>query len=71
MLKREEVRQRFPWTVERRDSKRWPVRLRLGDGEWLDFNLGEAQRLGVELIKASRRKSPTPPQGRRRSRRAR
>jgi len=62
MPKHQEVHHRvFRWTVVRRDSKRWPVRVRLGEGEWLDFNLGEAQRLGLELIKASRRRSPTQP----------
>jgi hypothetical protein len=69
MAKHAEVHHRvFRCTVVRRDSEHWPVRVRLGEGEWLDFTLGEAQRLGLELIKASRRKSPTPPRGRRRVR---
>jgi hypothetical protein len=59
MAKRKEVHREFTWTVVRKNSERWPVRVRLGDGDWMDFSLGEAERLGVELIKASRRKSPT------------
>jgi|GEM_PF-3541311 hypothetical protein len=57
--KRKEVHRQFTWTVERKNSERLPVRVRLGDGDWIDFSLGEAERLGVELIKASRRKSPS------------
>jgi len=43
----------------RKNSERLPVRVHLGDGDWIDFSLAEAERLGVELIKASRRKSPS------------
>jgi hypothetical protein len=71
MAKRKEVHREFSWTVVRKNSERWPVRVRLGDGDWMDFSLGEAERLGVELIKASRRKSPTRPERRSRSRRRR
>jgi hypothetical protein len=71
MAKRKEVHREFSWTVVRKSSERWPVRVRLGDGDWMDFSLGEAERLGVELIKASRRKSPTPPARRSASRRRR
>jgi len=59
MAKRKEVHREFTWTVVRKGSERWPVRVRLGDGDWMDFTLWEAERLGVELIKASRRRSPT------------
>ena len=72
MAKRKERRQvdrEFAWAVLRKNSERWPVRVRLGDGDWIDFTLGEAERLGVELIKASRRKSPSPGKPRARSRR--
>jgi hypothetical protein len=62
--KRKEVHRQFTWTVVRKNSERLPVRVRLGDGDWIDFNLGEAERLGVELIKASRRKAPTRPERR-------
>ncbi|MGZ6070737.1 MAG: hypothetical protein ACXWK8_05935 [Myxococcaceae bacterium] len=71
MAKRKEVHREFSWTVVRKKSERWPVRVRLGDGDWMDFSLGEAERLGVELIKASRRKSPTRPARRSSSRRRR
>jgi hypothetical protein len=73
MAKRKEVHQtrQFTWTVVRKNSERLPVRVQLGDGEWMDFNLGEAERLGVELIKASRRKSPSHRERRSSSRRKR
>jgi len=69
--KRKEVHRQFTWTVVRKESERLPVRVRLGDGDWIDFSLGEAERLGVELIKASRRKSPSQRQRRSSSRRRR
>jgi hypothetical protein len=71
MAKRKEVHREFTWTVVRKDSERWPVRVRLGDGDWMDFSLGEAERLGVELIKASRRKPPSRRERRSSSRRKR
>jgi hypothetical protein len=66
---RREVQREFAWAVLRKNSERWPVRVRLGDGDWIDLTLGEAERLGVELIKASRRRSPSPTEPRSRSRR--
>jgi len=69
LKERKEVQREFFWTVLRKNSERWPVRVRLGEGDWIDFTLAEAERLGVELIKASRRKSPSPTKPRSRSRR--
>ena len=40
MAKRKEVHREFTWTVVRKNSERWPVRVRLGDGDCLYFSLG-------------------------------
>jgi len=69
MAKRKEVHREFAWTVVRKNSEHLPVRVRLGDGDWIDLSLAESERLGVELIKASRRRTPSSPPPRPRKRR--
>ena len=59
MLKREEVRH-SSLDRRRRDSERWPVRLRLGDGAWL---VSTSERLSdsAGADRASRRNADPPP----------